>query len=93
MTTSWTDAGKGPPLEAMASACPVASSNAGSLPEICGEAAEFFDPLDVTSIVDAVERALRNAPELGRRGVDRAAEFSWERCAAETLAVYRELGR
>jgi glycosyltransferase involved in cell wall biosynthesis len=80
-----------PPLEAMASACPVASSNAGSLPEICGEAAELFDPVDVKSIAQAVERALRNAPELSRRGVRRAAEFSWERCGREHADVFREV--
>ena len=41
-----------PPLEAMACGCPVASSNAGSLPEICGDAARLFDPEDVSAIAD-----------------------------------------
>ena len=78
-----------PPLEAMASGCPVASSNAGSLPEICGDAAEMFDPTDPRAIADAVERALANAAALGRRGVVRAGEFSWERCGREHADVFR----
>ncbi len=78
-----------PPLEAMASGCPVASSNAGSLPEICGDAAEMFDPTDPQAIADAVDRALANEADLGRRGVARAAEFSWERCGREHADVFR----
>ncbi len=47
-----------PPLEAMACGCPVASSNAAALPEVCGEAARLFDPTSVEAMVEAVEEIL-----------------------------------
>ena len=81
-----------PPLEAMACGCPVAASNATSLPEVCGDAAELFEPSSVESMVDAVERVLDDPEPYRERGLRRAAEFSWERCAREHDAVYRELG-
>ena len=71
-----------PPLEAMAAGCPVASSRAGSLPEICGEAAVLFDPADPGDIARAVTEAASRVPELQRRGLERVTAFSWERCAA-----------
>ena len=78
-----------PPLEAMASGCPVACSTAGSLPEVCGDAAVYFDPTSVDEMVAAIERASR--AELVPRGLERAAGFTWERCARGHDAVYREL--
>ena len=68
-----------PPLEAMACGCPVAVARATSLPEVCGDAAEYFDPLSAEDMAAAVERALSG----GRveQGLARAAEFSWEACA------------
>jgi glycosyltransferase involved in cell wall biosynthesis len=80
-----------PPLEAMACGCPVASSRAGSLPEICGDAARFFDPESPEEIADAVRDVLADRDELVARGRERAATFSWERSAREHEAVYREL--
>jgi glycosyltransferase involved in cell wall biosynthesis len=80
-----------PPLEAMASGCPVACSNAASLPEICGGAAELFDPESVEEIVAAVERVLDDPEPYRERGLHQAATFTWERCAREHEAVYREL--
>ena len=47
-----------PPLEAMASGCPVAASTAGSIPEVCGDAAHLFDPHDVEAMAQAVDAAL-----------------------------------
>lgn len=47
-----------PPIEAMARRCPVVAGNSSSLPEICGDAAEYCDPLHVESITDAVRRVL-----------------------------------
>ena len=78
-----------PPLEAMASGCPVACSTAGSLPEVCEDAVVYFDPTSVDEMVAAVERALEG--ELVQRGLERAAGFTWERCARGHNAVYREL--
>ena len=67
------------------------SSNAASLPEICGDAARLFDPEDVNEIAAAVREVLNN-PELWRlRGFARAAEFTWERSARAHEDVYREL--
>jgi glycosyltransferase involved in cell wall biosynthesis len=70
-----------PPLEAMACGCPVASSNAASLPEVCGDAARLFDPTSVEEMVAAVEEILARPEEWSARGIARAAEFSWEQTA------------
>jgi glycosyltransferase involved in cell wall biosynthesis len=78
-----------PPLEAMACGCPVAVSNATSLPEVCGDAAEYFDPLSVEDMAAGILRAL--ASQHLERGLARAAEFSWETCARAHDDVYREL--
>ena len=80
-----------PPLEAMACGCPVASSNAGSLPEVVGDAARLFDPFQPEAIAEAVEDVLRDPDEWSRRGLERASLFSWARTAREHEAVYGEL--
>jgi glycosyltransferase involved in cell wall biosynthesis len=80
-----------PPVEAMACGCPVAASNAGSLPEVCGDAARLFDPRSVEDIVAAVEDVL-DAPEAwAKRGPTRAATFTWDATARAHDAVYAEL--
>jgi glycosyltransferase involved in cell wall biosynthesis len=78
-----------PPLEAMASGCPVACSTAGSLPEVCGDAAVYFDPASVDETVDAVRRALEG--DLVSKGIERAGGFTWEACARGHDAAYSEL--
>ena len=83
-----------PVLEAMACGTPVVCSNTSSLLEIVGEAALTFDPLDVTEMAAKIEEALRNEAlreEMKEKGLQRAAKFSWERTARETLKVYREV--
>ncbi len=83
-----------PPLEAMAHKCPVISSNTSSLPEVISNAAEFFDPRDVEQMAEAIERVVyseERTGELVEAGTRRVKEFSWERCARETLAVYERL--
>jgi glycosyltransferase involved in cell wall biosynthesis len=83
-----------PPLEAMALDCPVVCSNTSSLPEVVGEAAELFDPCVPASMTAALDRVLldaQRADALRARGRARVAQFSWERCAAETHAVYAAL--
>ncbi len=80
-----------PPLEAMASGCPAAVSNAGSIPEVCGDAAVQFDPRDPESIADGVLLALARGPELSRVGVAHAARFTWEACRDVHLDVYRQV--
>jgi glycosyltransferase involved in cell wall biosynthesis len=78
-----------PPLEAMACACPVASSNATSLPEVCGDAAEYFDPLSPEDMASAILRALEG--RLVERGLAHAAEFTWDACARAHDSVYRDV--
>ena len=71
-----------PPLEAMASGCPVAASRAGALPEICGDAAVLFDPHDPAAIAAGVRETLARGDELRERGLLRARSFTWAACAA-----------
>jgi glycosyltransferase involved in cell wall biosynthesis len=80
-----------PPLEAMASGCPVACSTAGALPEVCGSAARYFDPLSVDEMVEAVLTVLADPDRLVERGLERAAEFTWDACAHAHDRVYRGL--
>ncbi len=77
-----------PPLEAMASGCPVAVSRAASLPEVCGDAAAYFDPDDPGAIARGVLEALDRAEELRGRGVVHAARFTWDETASAHEAVY-----
>lgn len=83
-----------PPLEAMSFNCPVACSDTSSMPEVVGNAAIQFDPLDIDSIAHALLRltsdsALRaNMIDLG---ASRVKNFSWEQCATQTLNVYQSL--
>lgn len=79
-----------PVLEAMASGAPVITSSTTSLPEVGGSAACYVDPADPSSIAAAIakvvaDRALRERMRAG--GLERAALFSWNRCAAETWRV------
>ena len=80
-----------PPLEAMACGCPVACSNATSLPEVCGDAAEYFDPTSPEDMARAMSAVLADPAPLVERGLARAREFGWERCAREHEAIYRSL--
>jgi glycosyltransferase involved in cell wall biosynthesis len=79
-----------PPLEAMACGCPVTASTAASIPEVCGEAALYFDPLDLGDIAGKMLRLAREKElreELASRGKARAMEFSWEKCAGRTSGL------
>lgn len=83
-----------PALEAMACGTPVVASNRGSLPEVVGEAGVQVDPEDAEGIAEGLAAVLED-PVLRQRlvamGQARAAEFSWQRTAKETLAVYRQV--
>jgi len=84
-----------PPLEAMAQQCPVACGRNSSIPEVVGEAGAYFDASDPDSIRAAVESLACDDTERAKvipLGNQRVAHFSWDRCAMETLAVYRQLG-
>ncbi len=80
-----------PPLEAMACGCPVACSNAASLPEVCGDAARLFDPNDPAAIAAAVGELLDDPAPFSARGLARAAAFTWQAAAAAYESAYREL--
>jgi glycosyltransferase involved in cell wall biosynthesis len=84
-----------PPLEAMACGVPVAVSRRAALPEVCGDAAVYFDhPEDPADIAAGLERLLGDPAlrrELVARGRERAREFTWERAAEQTLEVIRNL--
>jgi glycosyltransferase involved in cell wall biosynthesis len=80
-----------PPVEAMACGCPVAAAAAGSLPEVCGDAAVLFDPRDVEAIAAGVGEALDRAAELRERGLRRAAGFTWDETARAHERVYEQV--
>ncbi|MDZ4197942.1 MAG: glycosyltransferase family 1 protein [Kiritimatiellia bacterium] len=85
-----------PVLEAMQMGCPVIASNRSSLPEVAGGAALLVDPEDADALAKSMATILQNPAEaarLAQAGSRRAQEFSWERTARETLAVYREFAR
>jgi glycosyltransferase involved in cell wall biosynthesis len=80
-----------PVLEAMACGCPVASSSAAALPEICNGTARLFDPFHPEAIAEAVEEVLARPAPWTERGLARAAAFSWEDTARATDDVYARL--
>ena len=83
-----------PPLEAMSYGCPVVCSETSSIPEVVGDASEFFDPHSIDSISNAIENVVYNDPkrqELIKKGYGQAKLFSWGKCAADTLNVYKEV--
>jgi glycosyltransferase involved in cell wall biosynthesis len=83
-----------PLLEALACGAACLASDTSSLPEIGGEAARYLPPEDVEAWAGAIEALWGDddaRAELGRRGVARAQQFSWERAARETLAIYRRV--
>ena len=83
-----------PMVEAMACGIPVISSNRSCLPEIGGGAALYFDPESEEEMSAVLETMLSDSAlrqDLSRRGIERAAKFSWEACAKTTLAALRQL--
>lgn len=82
------------PLEAMSCACPVLCTDRSSLPEVVGDAARFFDPESLDSLIDALNQVVSDLSfrqTLINKGHLRCAEFSWRKCAEETLAIYKRL--
>jgi glycosyltransferase involved in cell wall biosynthesis len=81
-----------PGLEAMIAGAPVVSSNATCLPEIYGDAAYYFDPLNISDITRALNDVLSSQQlrqKLIAAGSKRAAEFSWRKMAEQTLDIYQ----
>jgi alpha-1,3-rhamnosyl/mannosyltransferase len=82
-----------PVLEAMALGAPVACSDISALRELAEDAALYFDPLNVEAIAATIRRALTDSElrqAMRRRGLARAADFTWARAAAATRRVYEE---
>ena len=85
-----------PVLEAFSNACPVVLANTGSLPEIGGDAAVYFEPKNAQSVHDAMYEVLYKPgkrDELIARGSQRLQQFSWNKTVQQTETVYRELMR
>jgi glycosyltransferase involved in cell wall biosynthesis len=81
-----------PPLEAMACGCPVAAASAASMPEVCGNAALYFDPHSTASIAQALRRLLAEpglCADLRQRGFARADAYRWTVSAGRLHALLR----
>jgi len=81
-----------PPLEAMARGTPVLSSNRGSLPEILGKSARYFDPTRVTDLIRQAKLLIEDEEgrqEMVRWGYARVAQFDFRTMASQTLEVYK----
>jgi len=82
-----------PALEAMVHGVPVASSNATCLPEVCGDAAAYFDPASPADMAKTIALLLSDSKlraDLVKKGYAQASKFSWERMAQQTLEVYKK---
>jgi len=83
-----------PILEAMSFDCPVLCSNTSSLPEVGGDAVEYFDPDNWESILNSIMSTLyseKRLNELRIMGKDQIKKFKWRECANKTLKLYKEL--
>lgn len=83
-----------PPLEAMASAVPVISSNVSSLPEVVGDSGVLIDPHNSQALAQAMLQMIEE-PEfrsrLAQKSLERSRLFSWGRCVEQTMAAYRQV--
>lgn len=81
-----------PALEAFACKTPVCASNTASLPEVCGDAAAYFNPRDINDMAAVIAELCQNPAEKEafiQKGLRRVKQFSWEKMAVETLALYK----
>lgn len=81
-----------PPLEAMQCGVPVITSNTSSLPEVVGDAGIMINPTDEDALCQAMLNLINNEvlrTELSQKGLERAKQFSWSKCAEQTVDVYR----
>lgn len=81
-----------PPLEALQCGVPVITSNTSSLPEVVGDAGIMIDPTDEDALCQAMLNLINDGAlraELSQKGLERAKQFSWAKCAETTVEVYR----
>jgi glycosyltransferase involved in cell wall biosynthesis len=79
-----------PPIEAMACGCPVIAARAASLPEVCGDAALYFDPNNAEDIAEKIQMVMRDAglrESLRKKGLVRAQAFTWEKSVGRIIKV------
>ncbi len=83
-----------PVLEAMRQGCPVVVVNNTSLPEIAGDLGIYVDPMSITSIAQGLRQAVQldqnQRVKLSKKLIARAKEFTWEKCAKDTLKVFQK---
>jgi glycosyltransferase involved in cell wall biosynthesis len=80
-----------PLIEAMACGCPVLSATLGAPPEVCAGAALLVDPYDVEAITQGMRRVITDSAlreQMIARGLERAKDFGWEKCARQVLEVF-----
>jgi glycosyltransferase involved in cell wall biosynthesis len=78
-------------LDALAAGIPLACSKVSSLPEVAGDAAVYFDPHNKAEMKNAIKSVLLDkslADKLRQKGRERLKEFSWQKCAEQTLKVF-----
>ena len=83
-----------PSLEAMAAECPVVSSNTSSMPEVVNQAGVYFDPNNTDEMCSAIERVVEDEAlrlNLIQLGLENIKLFSWQKCATETLEIYKKM--
>jgi glycosyltransferase involved in cell wall biosynthesis len=83
-----------PPLEAMSYGTPVISSNASCMPEVLGEAAEYFNPTNIDEMAQTIRKVLDDETlreNMIKRGYAQVGKYSWKRMAEETHAVYMDV--
>jgi glycosyltransferase involved in cell wall biosynthesis len=83
-----------PLIEAMACGCPIVTADTCAPPEVVDGAAVLVDPLNVQAIAEGMRRVMVDQALRARliaRGLERAADFSWEKCAGQVLALFNSL--
>ena len=83
-----------PPLEAMACGCPCAVSNAASLPEVCGDAAIYFDPADSIDMARVIHLLLSNrslCESLCLKGLEHVLQFTWETSVDRLISIIKKV--
>lgn len=83
-----------PPLEAMACGCPVIVSDASTLPEVCGDAALYIDPISIQDIKESIMRVLNDGnlqSDLRVKGLEHAKRFSWNKSAIKHVEVFKKV--